>query len=47
MCSGDMPPAIVSIAAIGITLAGLILNGRRQTRREFEQLRAETICAAK
>ena len=38
-----MPPAIVSIAAIGITPAGLILNGRRQTRREFEQLRAETI----
>ena len=38
-----MPPASVSIAAIGITPAGLILNGRRQTRREFEQLRAEMI----
>ena len=37
-----MTPDIVSIVAIGITLAGLILNGQRQTRREFEQLRAET-----
>ena len=38
-----MTPDIMSIVAIGITPAGLILNGRRQTRREFEQLRAETI----
>ena len=38
-----MTPDIVSIVAIGITLAGLILNGQRQTRREFEQLRAEMI----
>ena len=42
MYSGDMPPDIVSIVVIGLTLAGLILNGQRQTRREFEQLRAET-----
>ena len=37
-----MTPDIVSIVVIGLTLAGLILNGQRQTRREFEQLRAET-----
>ena len=38
-----MTPDIVSIVVIGLTLAGLILNGQRQTRREFEQLRAEMI----
>ena len=38
-----MKPDIISILAVGVTLAGLILNGRRQQQRETEQLRAEMI----
>ena len=41
MYSGLMAPDMISILAVGVTLAGLILNGRRQQRRGMEQLRAE------
>ena len=41
MYSGLMTPDIISILGVGIALAGLILNGRRQQRRGMEQLRAE------
>ena len=39
--SGLMAPDIISILGVGIALAGLILNGRRQQQRGMEQLRAE------
>ena len=38
-----MTPDIISILGVGIALAGLILNGQRQQRRETEQLRTEMI----
>ena len=36
-----MTPDMISILAVGVTLAGLILNGQRQQQRGMEQLRAE------
>ena len=41
MYSGLMTPDMISILAVGVTLAGLILNGQRQQRRGMAQLRAE------
>ena len=48
MYSGLMTPDMISILAVGVTLAGLILNGQRQIRadqrelqRGMAQLRAE------
>ena len=48
MYSGLMTPDMICILAVGVALAGLILNGRRQMRagqrelqRGMEQLRAE------
>ncbi len=41
-----MTPEIFSILGVGIALAGIILNGQRQLRRDMEQLRAETISRA-
>ena len=40
MYSGLMAPDMISILAVGVTLAGLILNGQRQQQRGMEQLRA-------
>ncbi len=39
--SKGMTLEIISILGVGITLAGIILSGQRQLRREMEQLRAE------
>ena len=36
-----MTPDMISILAVGVTLAGLILNGQRQIRAEFTDLRRE------
>ncbi len=36
-----MTPEIISILTVGIALAGLILNGQRQMRAEFTDLRRE------
>ena len=36
-----MTPDMISILAVGVTLASLILNGQRQIRAEFTDLRRE------
>ncbi len=36
-----MTPEIISILTVGIALASLILNGQRQMRTEFTDLRRE------
>ena len=41
MYNGLMTPDMISILAVGVTLAGLILNGQRQIRAEFTDLRRE------
>ena len=43
MYNGLMTPDMISILAVGVALAGLILNSQRQQRRETEQLRTEMI----